>query len=87
MLVGEYKRAPKDILRPTQHLRLCAGSITTAEGSALARLGDTTVVCGIKAEITEPDLARPEHGFIGEFDLHRLVRVLFTNLDNLSPKP
>ncbi|KAG8917387.1 hypothetical protein FRC00_013681, partial [Tulasnella sp. 408] len=44
---------------------LNAGSISTAEGSALVRLGNTTIVCGIKAEIAEPDLDRPEHGFIG----------------------
>ncbi|KAG9020729.1 hypothetical protein FS837_007928 [Tulasnella sp. UAMH 9824] len=43
---------------------LNAGSISTAEGSALVRLGNTTIVCGIKAEIAEPDLDRPEHGFI-----------------------
>ena len=29
------------------------------------RLGDTTVVCGVKAEIAEPDLDRPEDGFLG----------------------
>ncbi|KAG8935013.1 hypothetical protein FRC01_010518 [Tulasnella sp. 417] len=27
-------------------------------------LGNTTIVCGVKAEIAEPDLERPEHGFI-----------------------
>ncbi|KAG8956600.1 hypothetical protein FRC04_000078 [Tulasnella sp. 424] len=43
---------------------LNSGSISTAEGSALVRLGNTTIVCGIKAEIAEPDLDRPEHGFI-----------------------
>ena len=42
-----------------------AGSISTADGSALVRLGDTTVVCGVKAEIAEPDLDRPEDGFLG----------------------
>ncbi|KAL7422627.1 hypothetical protein Q5752_001918 [Cryptotrichosporon argae] len=41
-----------------------AGSIATADGSALVRLGDTTVVCGIKAEVAEPDSARPNEGFI-----------------------
>lgn len=40
------------------------GSITTANGSALVRLGETAVVCGVKAEIAEPDLDRPEHGFL-----------------------
>ncbi|KAF8318120.1 hypothetical protein DL93DRAFT_2225871 [Clavulina sp. PMI_390] len=41
-----------------------AGSITTAEGSALVRIGDTTVVCGVKAEITEPDIMKPNDGYI-----------------------
>jgi exosome complex component RRP43 len=27
-------------------------------------MGDTTMVCGIKAEIAEPDSARPNEGFI-----------------------
>lgn len=40
------------------------GSITTAEGSALVRLGDTTVVCGVKAEIAEPELDKPNEGFL-----------------------
>ncbi|EIW61518.1 uncharacterized protein TRAVEDRAFT_35012 [Trametes versicolor FP-101664 SS1] len=39
-------------------------SISTANGSALVRLGSTTVVCGVKAEIAEPELDRPEHGFL-----------------------
>ncbi|KAI0832882.1 ribosomal protein S5 domain 2-type protein [Trametes gibbosa] len=41
------------------------GSISTADGSALVRLGSTTVVCGVKAEIAEPELDRPLHGFLG----------------------
>jgi exosome complex component RRP43 len=40
------------------------GSVSTADGSALIRMGDTTMVCGIKAEIAEPDSARPNEGFI-----------------------
>ncbi|GJE87506.1 ribosomal protein S5 domain 2-like protein [Phanerochaete sordida] len=40
------------------------GSISTADGSALVRLGDTTVVCGVKAEIAEPELDSPEDGFL-----------------------
>ncbi|EPT00821.1 hypothetical protein FOMPIDRAFT_1030258 [Fomitopsis schrenkii] len=40
------------------------GSISTADGSALVRLGKTTVVCGVKAEIAEPELDNPEDGFL-----------------------
>ncbi|KAJ6494803.1 ribosomal protein S5 domain 2-like protein [Mycena vitilis] len=40
------------------------GSISTANGSALVRLGETTIVCGVKAEIAEPELDTPEEGFL-----------------------
>ncbi|KAH9833828.1 ribosomal protein S5 domain 2-type protein [Rhodofomes roseus] len=40
------------------------GSISSADGSALVRMGDTTVVCGVKAEIAEPELDSPEEGFL-----------------------
>lgn len=41
------------------------GSISTADGSALVRVGDTTIVCGVKAEIAEPELDRSGEGFLG----------------------
>ncbi|RKP27974.1 exosome complex component RRP43-like protein [Syncephalis pseudoplumigaleata] len=40
-----------------------AGCIGTAEGSAVVRIGDTTVVCGIKAEVAEPTLDQPQQGY------------------------
>ncbi|KXN88999.1 Exosome complex component RRP43 [Leucoagaricus sp. SymC.cos] len=40
------------------------GSINTADGSALVRMGGTTIVCGVKAEIAEPDLEKPDDGFL-----------------------
>ncbi|KAI9451484.1 ribosomal protein S5 domain 2-type protein [Russula earlei] len=45
-------------------LHVHVASISTADGSALVRLGDTTVVCGVKAEIAEPVLERPTQGFL-----------------------
>ncbi|CEL63878.1 exosome complex component RRP43 [Rhizoctonia solani AG-1 IB] len=45
-------------------VRVNVGSISTANGSSLVRLGDSTIVCGVKAEIAEPDLERPNEGFI-----------------------
>jgi exosome complex component RRP43 len=42
------------------------GSINTADGSALVRMGGTTIVCGVKAEIAEPDLENLDEGFLGE---------------------
>ncbi|KAG8758353.1 hypothetical protein FRC14_000195 [Serendipita sp. 396] len=50
-----------DEFRP---LQVTQGSISTADGSALVRLGEMTVVCGVKAEISEPDLDLPNSGFI-----------------------
>lgn len=47
--------------RPTQTL---LGTIGTAQGSATVRLGNTTVVCGIKAEISEPTVGDPSKGFL-----------------------
>lgn len=43
------------------------GSISTASGSSLVRMGETTVVTGIKAEIAEPSLAAPDEGYLGTF--------------------
>ncbi|GAA5936960.1 exosome complex component RRP43 [Sporobolomyces koalae] len=40
------------------------GSVSTAPSSALVRIGNTTVVCGITLEIAPPDLATPYQGFI-----------------------
>ncbi|EAL23044.1 hypothetical protein CNBA8110 [Cryptococcus deneoformans B-3501A] len=40
------------------------GSISTAHGSALVRMGDTTMVCGVKAEVGEPDAEAPGEGFV-----------------------
>ncbi|XP_060942419.1 exosome complex component RRP43 [Limanda limanda] len=40
------------------------GSISTADGSALVKLGNTTVICGIKAELTNPPVEAPGKGYI-----------------------
>jgi len=39
-------------------------SIGTADGSAIVKIGNTTVVCGIKAELAKPKASEPENGFI-----------------------
>ena len=46
---------------------LNVGSISTADGSALVRIGETTMLCGIKAEIAEPNLATPDEGHVGRY--------------------
>eukprot|EP00092_Neocalanus_flemingeri_P018303 GFUD01019810.1.p1 GENE.GFUD01019810.1~~GFUD01019810.1.p1 ORF type:complete len:271 (-),score=96.92 GFUD01019810.1:25-837(-) len=45
-------------------LSVSAGSITTADGSAVVRLGATTVVCGVKAELAPPRPEEPQLGYL-----------------------
>ncbi|KAJ2378705.1 Exosome complex component RRP43 [Coemansia sp. RSA 2603] len=45
-------------------LHIVKGSISTAQGSATVRMGNTIMVCGIKAEVCEPDVKRPTHGYL-----------------------
>ncbi|XP_066506487.1 exosome complex component RRP43 isoform X2 [Hoplias malabaricus] len=40
------------------------GSINTADGSALVKIGNTTVICGIKAELAAPSTDAPDKGYI-----------------------
>ncbi|KAL2094262.1 hypothetical protein ACEWY4_008981 [Coilia grayii] len=40
------------------------GPISTAEGSALVKIGNTAVMCGIKAELTVPPSDTPNKGYI-----------------------
>ncbi|XP_041360022.1 exosome complex component RRP43-like [Gigantopelta aegis] len=47
--------------RPTV---LNIGSVSTAEGSSLIKFGNTTVMCGIKAELANPKTEEPQKGFI-----------------------
>ncbi|TRY90950.1 hypothetical protein DNTS_022187 [Danionella cerebrum] len=47
--------------RPTT---LNIGSISTADGSALVKIGNTTVICGIKAELCAPSSEAPNKGYI-----------------------
>ncbi|KAM5180566.1 exosome complex component RRP43 [Mantella aurantiaca] len=39
-------------------------SITTADGSALVKIGNCTVICGIKAEFATPPIDAPNKGYI-----------------------
>ncbi|KAF2973807.1 hypothetical protein EK904_004649 [Melospiza melodia maxima] len=41
-----------------------SGSITTADGSALVKLGNTTVICGVKAELAAPAVDAANKGYI-----------------------
>ncbi|KAI8927694.1 ribosomal protein S5 domain 2-type protein [Entophlyctis helioformis] len=67
--------------RPLLHFRetsLNVGSITTANGSVLLKQGNTTVVCGIKAELAQPLPTTPRRGFlVPNIDLPALCSPLF----------
>ena len=39
-------------------------SISSVDGSATVRLGSTSLVCGVRAEIASPTLSHPDEGFI-----------------------
>ncbi|XP_072383158.1 exosome complex component RRP43-like [Diabrotica undecimpunctata] len=43
---------------------LNVGTIDTADGSAIAKVGNTTVVCSIKAELCKPKADAPDKGFL-----------------------
>ena len=47
-------------LRPVS---ISTGSISSADGSAVVKQGDTIVVCGIKLEISEPKPEKPKSGW------------------------
>jgi len=65
-----YKHFLKENIRPDgralsefRKTMLNIGTITTACGSAVLKLGNTMVVCGIKAELAEPTPENPNKGF------------------------
>ena len=39
-------------------------STSQADGSAIVRLGQTSVVCGVRAEVAPPPPAAPSHGHL-----------------------
>ncbi|KAG6841291.1 hypothetical protein C0991_012461 [Blastosporella zonata] len=62
--LSENVRTDGRVLDAWRDVNVNVGSISTADGSALVRLGNTTVVCGVKAEIAEPELDREGEGFL-----------------------
>lgn len=57
-------RGDKRELFQCRQIGLVTGSILAANGSAKASVGQTEVICGIKAELTKPPPAEPKKGFI-----------------------
>lgn len=65
-----YKHFLKEHIRPDgrklttfRNTLLNIGSINTARGSSIVRLGHTMVICGIGAELAEPSPSSPNEGF------------------------
>ncbi|KAI8833716.1 exosome component 8, isoform CRA_c [Chytridium lagenaria] len=52
------------MLNQFRAIRINTGSIGTARGSAMVRLGETTCLCGIKAEVSIPNTNNPTQGFL-----------------------
>ena len=48
------------------------GSITTADGSAVARIGSTAVMAAVHLEVTSPGIHSPESGDIGACNGRRM---------------
>lgn len=48
----------------SRSMKFDLGSIGSAHGSALVSIGNTSVSCGIKFEIAEPEITKPNQGFI-----------------------
>ncbi|OCT93084.1 hypothetical protein XELAEV_18016151mg [Xenopus laevis] len=68
-----YRRFLKEACRPDgreltefRTTTINVGSITTADGSALVKLGNCTVLCGVKAELAAPPADSPDKGYVGK---------------------
>uniref|UniRef100_UPI00358E7884 exosome complex component RRP43 n=1 Tax=Myxine glutinosa TaxID=7769 RepID=UPI00358E7884 len=69
--VAYYRRFLKENCRPdgrelgeVRITTLNVGSITSADGSALVKIGNTTVVCGVKGELSAPTTETPGKGYV-----------------------
>jgi len=45
-------------------ISISSGNIKSADGSAIVKQGNTTVACGIKAELSKPTAEKPDQGYI-----------------------
>jgi len=51
-------------LQERRTIALSAGSVSTADGSAVVRQGRTGVVCGVRAELASPKPDQPDKGYL-----------------------
>ncbi|KAI9481036.1 MAG: exosome complex component RRP43-like protein [Benjaminiella poitrasii] len=62
--LNQQVRPDGRLLNEFRKTMITKGAISTANASAMVRLGGTTVVCGIKAEVCEPRIAVPNEGYL-----------------------
>lgn len=62
--IGQQVRPDGRPLQKGRKVTVTPGSIGTANGSSVVRMGATSVVCGIKAEVAVPLVASPSAGFV-----------------------
>jgi len=51
-------------LQERRAMAVSAGNLKTADGSSIVKLGHTTVVCGVKAELAPPRPEEPDVGYL-----------------------
>ncbi|KAI5370139.1 Putative ribosomal protein S5 domain 2-type [Septoria linicola] len=71
-------RSPPEFRKPTVN----TGSLSHSNGSAVVRVGDTAVVCGVRAEILlATDIARPPEGHADDNELVQRLGLLVPNVE------
>ncbi|KAK5110876.1 hypothetical protein LTR85_000714 [Meristemomyces frigidus] len=71
-------RSPEDFRKPN----INTGSLTHSNGSAVVRVGDTAIVCGVRAEILlASDIPHPPRDDLHEDDLVEDLGLLVPNLE------
>lgn len=68
------------LLNQFRKTMITSGAISTANASAMVRLGGTTVVCGIKAEVCEPKVDIPNQGYLGKKKAKAYSSVLYNHM-------
>lgn len=71
-------RSPSEFRKPTVN----TGSLSHSNGSALVRVGDTAIVCGVRAEILlASDVAKPPSDEAEDIDIIEQLGLLVPNLE------
>lgn len=62
--LSNHIRPDGRLLKKFRNTLINLNSISSAEGSCVLKMGKTSVVCGIKAEVAEPRVDDPKKGYI-----------------------